>query len=125
MRRLDVLVSGAGIAGCTLAYWLARYGHSAIVVERSGALRSSGSPVDVRGPAAQVVERMDIVPRLRDASTRIAGITLAPSSFMSSSVTKRGSNSCSCFRNVRFRVSVETSAVSPAERVVNAQLHRN
>jgi 2-polyprenyl-6-methoxyphenol hydroxylase-like FAD-dependent oxidoreductase len=42
VRRLDVLVSGAGIAGCTLAYWLARYGHSATVVERSGALRSSG-----------------------------------------------------------------------------------
>jgi 2-polyprenyl-6-methoxyphenol hydroxylase-like FAD-dependent oxidoreductase len=75
VRRLDVLVSGAGIAGCTLAYWLARYGHSATVVERSGALRSSGSPVDVRGPAAQVAERMDIVPRLRDASTRIAGMT--------------------------------------------------
>ena len=75
MRRLDVLVSGAGIAGCTLAYWLARYGHSAIVVERSGALRSSGSPVDVRGPAAQVAERMNIIPRLRDASTRIAGMT--------------------------------------------------
>src|SRR5262249_59822854 len=30
---------------------------------------------DVRGPAAQVAERMGIVPRLRDASTRIAGMT--------------------------------------------------
>jgi 2-polyprenyl-6-methoxyphenol hydroxylase-like FAD-dependent oxidoreductase len=44
VRRLNVLISGAGIAGCTLAYWLARYGHAATVVERGGAL------VDVRGP---------------------------------------------------------------------------
>jgi 2-polyprenyl-6-methoxyphenol hydroxylase-like FAD-dependent oxidoreductase len=74
VRRLNVLISGAGIAGCTLAYWLARYGHSATVVERSGALRSSGSPVDVRGSAAQVVERMNIVPQLREARTDVAGM---------------------------------------------------
>ncbi len=76
MRRLNVLISGAGIAGCTLAYWLARHGHSATVVERSGALRSSGSPVDVRGPAVQVAEQMNIVPQLLKARTRIAGLTL-------------------------------------------------
>jgi 2-polyprenyl-6-methoxyphenol hydroxylase-like FAD-dependent oxidoreductase len=75
VRRLNVLISGAGIAGCTLAYWLARHGHSATVVERSGALRSSGAPVDVRGPAADVAERMGIVPRLRAASTHISGLT--------------------------------------------------
>jgi len=73
--RLNILISGAGIAGCTLAYWLAHHGHSATVVERSGALRSSGAPVDVRGPAADVAERMGIVPRLREASTRISGLT--------------------------------------------------
>jgi 2-polyprenyl-6-methoxyphenol hydroxylase-like FAD-dependent oxidoreductase len=71
---VNVLISGAGIAGCALAYWLARYGHSATVVERSGAPRSSGAPVDVRGPA-QVAERMNIVPRLREACTRVAGMT--------------------------------------------------
>jgi len=75
LRRLNVLISGAGIAGCTLAYWLARYGHAATVVERSGALRSSGAPVDVRGPAAEIAERMNIVPRLREASTRISGLS--------------------------------------------------
>ena len=76
MHRLNVLISGAGIAGCTLAYWLARYGHSATVVERSGALRSSGAPVDVRGPAAEIAKRMGIVPRLREASTRISGLSV-------------------------------------------------
>jgi 2-polyprenyl-6-methoxyphenol hydroxylase-like FAD-dependent oxidoreductase len=75
MARLEVLISGAGIAGCTLAYWLTRNGHCVTVVERSGALRSSGSPVDVRGPAADVAERMNITARLREAGIRVAGMT--------------------------------------------------
>jgi 2-polyprenyl-6-methoxyphenol hydroxylase-like FAD-dependent oxidoreductase len=79
MARLEVLVSGAGIAGCTLAYWLTRGGHSVTVVERSGTLRSSGSPVDVRGPAVDVVERMNIAPRLREARIRVAGMTFLDS----------------------------------------------
>jgi 2-polyprenyl-6-methoxyphenol hydroxylase-like FAD-dependent oxidoreductase len=75
VRRLNVLISGAGIAGCTFAYWLARHGHSATVVERSGAIGSSGAPVDIRGPAAQVVAEMGLVPRLQEASTRVAGLS--------------------------------------------------
>jgi 2-polyprenyl-6-methoxyphenol hydroxylase-like FAD-dependent oxidoreductase len=79
MERLDVLISGGGIAGCTLAYWLTRNGHSVTVVERSGSLRSSGSPVDVRGPAVDVVERMNIATRLRKASIHLKGMTLLDS----------------------------------------------
>ena len=75
MARLEVLISGAGIAGCTLAYWLSRNGHSVTVVERSSSLRSGGSPVDVRGPAANVAERMNIASGLREASIRVAGMT--------------------------------------------------
>jgi len=76
MPRLQVLISGAGIAGCTLAFWLARNGHAVTVVERSGSLRSSGSPVDVRGAAVDVVERMNIAAQLRDARIKIKGMTL-------------------------------------------------
>jgi 2-polyprenyl-6-methoxyphenol hydroxylase-like FAD-dependent oxidoreductase len=79
MERLEVLISGAGIGGCTLAHWLTRSGHSVTVVERSGALRSSGSPVDVRGPAVDVAERMNIATRLREASIRLKGMTLLDS----------------------------------------------
>lgn len=79
MGRPEVLISGAGIAGCTLAYWLTRSGHSVTVVERSSAPRSSGSPVDVRGPAVDVVERMNIAARLREASIHLKGMTLLDS----------------------------------------------
>jgi 2-polyprenyl-6-methoxyphenol hydroxylase-like FAD-dependent oxidoreductase len=79
MERLEVLISGAGIAGCTLAYWLTRNGHSVTAVERSGSLRSSGSPVDVRGPAVDVAERMNIATRIREASIRLKGMSLLDS----------------------------------------------
>ncbi|WP_236791328.1 FAD-dependent monooxygenase [Amycolatopsis sp. GM8] len=66
----NVLISGAGVAGPTLAYWLARNGFRPTVVERSAGRRSSGNPVDVRGPAVPVTEAMGVVPRLREVATR-------------------------------------------------------
>jgi 2-polyprenyl-6-methoxyphenol hydroxylase-like FAD-dependent oxidoreductase len=74
MDNRTVLISGAGIAGPTLAYWLARHGYRPTVVERAAALRSSGSPVDVRGSAVEVAERMGIMPRLREAGTEVTDL---------------------------------------------------
>jgi 2-polyprenyl-6-methoxyphenol hydroxylase-like FAD-dependent oxidoreductase len=74
VQRNNVLISGAGIAGMTLAYWLARHGMVVTVVERAGGQRSSGSPIDVRGRAADLVERMGIMARVRDAATEVAGM---------------------------------------------------
>lgn len=39
-----VLVSGASVAGLTLAYWLNRSGSDVTVVERASAVRSDGYP---------------------------------------------------------------------------------
>src|SRR5215470_7087629 len=64
-----VLISGAGIAGPTVAYWLARHGYRPTVVERAAGLRSSGSTVDVRGPAVPVADQMGVMERLRQAGT--------------------------------------------------------
>nr|WP_221333603.1 FAD-dependent monooxygenase [Nocardia transvalensis] len=63
------MVSGAGIAGATLGFWLGRAGFDVTVLERATAQRSSGSPVDVRGAAVEVAETMGIMPRLREAAT--------------------------------------------------------
>jgi 2-polyprenyl-6-methoxyphenol hydroxylase-like FAD-dependent oxidoreductase len=79
MASRTVLISGAGIAGCTLTYWMARNGWSVTVMERGASLRTSGSPVDVRGPAAHVAERMNIASQLRDARIRLDGMTLLDS----------------------------------------------
>ncbi|GAA2699924.1 FAD-dependent monooxygenase [Actinoplanes palleronii] len=69
MTKRTALVSGAGIAGATVAYWLARDGWAITLVERAGDLVSSGNPVDVRGPALPVAERMGILPELRAMAT--------------------------------------------------------
>jgi len=68
-----VLISGASIAGPTLAFWLARHGFQPTVVERSPRLREGGNGVDVRGQAVEVAERMGIMPRVRAAATDVIG----------------------------------------------------
>lgn len=72
----NALVSGAGIAGATTAYWLARRGFEVTVVERAAGARSSGSPVDVRGPAVEVAERMGVMGALRDCATGVRDMVL-------------------------------------------------
>jgi 2-polyprenyl-6-methoxyphenol hydroxylase-like FAD-dependent oxidoreductase len=69
-----VLISGAGVAGPTLAYWLARRGLRPTVVERAHGQRSSGNPVDIRGPALPVAEQMGVIDRLRQAATQVTAM---------------------------------------------------
>jgi len=54
MSPRTVLLSGAGVAGPALAYWLHRYGMRPIVVERAPGIRPGGQTVDLRG-AGRVV----------------------------------------------------------------------
>src|SRR5690242_638684 len=65
---MQVLISGAGIAGPALAYWLRRYGHEVTVVEVAPAPRPGGQAVDIRGVARDVVERMGLMPAIRARS---------------------------------------------------------
>lgn len=65
-----VLISGAGIAGPALAYWLARYGFQPTVVERATELRTGGQAVDFRGEThRKVLTAMGIWDALRAADT--------------------------------------------------------
>ncbi|MFB6983097.1 FAD-dependent monooxygenase [Streptomyces scopuliridis] len=73
--RRKVLISGGGIAGPALAFWLNRYGFTVTVVEKAGTLRDGGYPIDVRGTALEVVRRMGILPRLRDAHIDLRRLT--------------------------------------------------
>lgn len=66
-----VLISGAGIAGPTLAYWLHRKGFRPMIVERAAQPRDSGHPVDLGGLALAVADRMGLLPRVREASTDV------------------------------------------------------
>ncbi|MCT9009919.1 FAD-dependent monooxygenase [Streptomyces rhizosphaerihabitans] len=55
LAHLDVLISGAGVAGPTLALGLARYGARVTVVEKAPDLREGGFPVDFRGQVHRTV----------------------------------------------------------------------
>lgn len=70
-----VLISGAGIAGTTLAYWLRRHGFAPTVVERAPAPRVGGHAVDIRGTALGVVDRMGVLGRLRELKTDMRGMS--------------------------------------------------
>lgn len=64
---MKVAISGAGVAGPTLAYWLMRHGHSPTLIEAAPTLRAGGYMIDFWGVGYDVAERMDILPAVRAA----------------------------------------------------------
>ena len=71
---MKVLISGAGVGGLTLAYWLCEAGHTAIVVEKSPDIRTDGYIVDFTGSGWDVANRMGVVPALREKSLNVPQI---------------------------------------------------
>ncbi|MFC4019506.1 FAD-dependent monooxygenase [Micromonospora sp. GCM10011542] len=70
LRGLRVLVSGAGVAGPALAWWLTHYGAEVTVVELAPALRTSGFAVDFRGPThLRMLAAMGVLDELRAVQT--------------------------------------------------------
>lgn len=61
---MRVLISGGGIGGLTLAYWLRRSGMEPVVIERADRLRTGGYAIDFAGSGFDVAERMGILPAL-------------------------------------------------------------
>lgn len=76
MENKRVLISGAGMAGLTLAYWLKRYGFIPTIVEKYPTLRTGGYKIDIRGVAVEVIKRMGIYQAVFDARTKIRGATI-------------------------------------------------
>ncbi len=62
---MRVLISGAGIAGPTLAYWLAHYGLKPTLIETAPCLRTSGYVIDFWGAGFDIAERMGALPEIR------------------------------------------------------------
>lgn len=82
MKDEKILISGAGIAGFTLAYWLKQRGFSPTIIEKHPLLRGGGYKVDVRGTALEVAKRMGIYQELLDAN-----VNLVSSKFVTSDET--------------------------------------
>jgi 2-polyprenyl-6-methoxyphenol hydroxylase-like FAD-dependent oxidoreductase len=75
MNNSNVLISGAGIAGTTLAFWLKKFGFNPTIVEQAPKLREGGYAIDFWGAGFDVAEKMGILPDLDKADLKIAELT--------------------------------------------------
>lgn len=73
---MKVLVSGAGIAGLASAFELATRGHHVSVVECADGLRLTGTPIDIRGAAIDVVDRMGLLAAVRKRRVQMSEQTV-------------------------------------------------
>lgn len=65
MNNKSILISGAGIAGTTLAFWLKKFGFNPIIIESSPQLREGGYAIDFMGAGFDVAEKMGIISALK------------------------------------------------------------
>lgn len=73
---LKIAINGAGIAGPTLAYWLWRYGHEPMLIEKSPRLRTGGYVVDFWGGGYTIAERMGLTGELHAKGYEVGEVRL-------------------------------------------------
>ena len=74
---MDVVISGASVAGPVTAYWLHRAGHHVTLVEQSPQMRKSGGhAVDLFTPAMAVIERMGVLEAVQARATGTERMTI-------------------------------------------------
>ncbi|MGE0218186.1 FAD-binding domain [Mycolicibacterium sp.] len=78
---MRIAISGAGVAGPTLAYWLTRAGHEATLIEVAPQLRTGGYVIDFWGLGYEVGCRMGLEQTIQDRGYHVRSIR---------SVTRRG-----------------------------------
>jgi 2-polyprenyl-6-methoxyphenol hydroxylase-like FAD-dependent oxidoreductase len=69
---MNVVISGAGIAGLSLAFALQSDGHAVTLVEQASSLRDAGYMLDFFGPGYDVCEAWGLLPALEDIHYPIA-----------------------------------------------------
>lgn len=62
---MRVLVSGAGISGPALAFFMAKSGAHITIVEKAPSMLSQGQNIDINGSAVTVVKKMGVLDQVR------------------------------------------------------------
>jgi 2-polyprenyl-6-methoxyphenol hydroxylase-like FAD-dependent oxidoreductase len=80
-RPLSILISGAGVAGASLALILARQPGfkmqpNITLIERSPVPRTTGQSVDIRGPAVDLIRKLGWEPEIKARHTTETGLAL-------------------------------------------------
>lgn len=73
---MNILISGAGIAGPTLAYWLLQYGMQPTIVERAPALRTGGYVIDFWGAGFDVADRMGLSEEIKNLGYQVQEVRI-------------------------------------------------
>ena len=92
---MKVLISGGGIAGPTLAYWLQKSGHEVLLVEHSPQLRCGGYAIDFWGVGYDIAEKMGLIPRIRELGYQMREVR-----FVDPHGRKRGGFAVDVFRRM-------------------------
>ncbi len=71
---MKIAISGAGVAGPALAYWLDRTGHEPTLIEQAPRFRTGGYVIDFWGVGYLVAERMGISDAIQDAGYQVESI---------------------------------------------------
>jgi 2-polyprenyl-6-methoxyphenol hydroxylase-like FAD-dependent oxidoreductase len=64
---MRIAISGAGIAGPSLAHWLHHSGHQTTLIEKAPRFRTGGYVIDFWGGGYTIAERMGILPEVLEA----------------------------------------------------------
>ena len=80
MSDLQVLISGASVAGPALAFFLARAGAKVTIVEKAPSLRTGGQNIDIRGVGLKVVRGMGLEAAVLKRATQEEGVAFVDAS---------------------------------------------
>jgi len=73
---VNILISGAGIAGPTLAYWLLQYGMNPTIVEQAPTLRTGGYVIDFWGAGFEIADRMGLSEEIRSRGYQVQEVRI-------------------------------------------------
>jgi 2-polyprenyl-6-methoxyphenol hydroxylase-like FAD-dependent oxidoreductase len=74
LLAMRILISGSGIAGPTLAYWLLQYGFTPTILEIAPKLRTGGYIIDFWGAGFEIAERMEVLAEIRQKGYAIRDV---------------------------------------------------
>lgn len=88
---MRIAISGAGVAGPTLAFWLHRIGHEPTIIERAPRLRTGGYVIDFWGVGYRVAHRMGLEADIRNAGYQVQTLrSVGPSGQIRASLSVDG-----------------------------------
>ncbi|MEP7210256.1 MAG: FAD-binding domain [Alphaproteobacteria bacterium] len=76
---MKIAISGCGVAGPALAWWLLHDGHEPFLIEEAPKLREGGYVIDFWGVGYDIADKMGLVPQLREVGYQVGEVRFVDS----------------------------------------------